>query len=107
MQMIHFVSIPNLIQMKLMKARDIMKNLMNKEFQHFVQSQLIEVRIMKMQMIQFVTSLNLIQKKASKMIRILPNKRENMTGRTYLVRRLYVIHPHQSLSLFQSRFCRC
>jgi hypothetical protein len=29
--------------MKLMKARDIMKNMMNEEFQHFVQSQLIEV----------------------------------------------------------------
>jgi hypothetical protein len=51
MKMIHFVSILNLIQMKLMKVIQMPKTTMNKEFQHFVESQLIEVRMMKMQMI--------------------------------------------------------
>jgi hypothetical protein len=68
MQMIQFVSILNLIQMKLMKCSDNLKNMMNKEFQHFVESQLIEVRNMKMQMIQFVSILNLIQMKLMKVI---------------------------------------
>jgi hypothetical protein len=46
---------------------------MNKEFQHFVELQLIEVRMMKMQMIQFVSILNLIQMKLMKVIDILKN----------------------------------
>jgi hypothetical protein len=47
--------------------------MMNTEFQHFVESQLIEVRNMKMQMIQFVSILNLIQMKVMKVIHILKN----------------------------------
>jgi hypothetical protein len=43
-----------------------MKNMMNQEFQHFVESQLIDVRNMKMQMIQFVSVLNLIEMKLMK-----------------------------------------
>jgi hypothetical protein len=38
MQMIQFVSISNLIQMKLMEVIYRMKNMLNKEFQHFVES---------------------------------------------------------------------
>jgi hypothetical protein len=80
---------------------------MNKESQHLAESQLIEASMTKMQMIEFVTILNSIQKKSLKMIRMMRNRRDNMTNRAYLVRRLYVIHSHQSLSLFRSRFCRC
>jgi hypothetical protein len=47
MQMIQFVSILNLIQMKLMKVICMMKNMMKKEFQHFVESQLIEASFLK------------------------------------------------------------
>jgi hypothetical protein len=61
--MIQFVSKLNLIQMKLMKVIYMMKNMMNKEFQHFVESQLIEVRKMKMHLSQFVSILTSIQTK--------------------------------------------
>jgi hypothetical protein len=69
MHMIQFLSIVNPTQMKLMKVIDIAKNMMNKEFQHFVESQLIQVsNMMKIHMIQFVSSLNLIQMKLMKVI---------------------------------------
>jgi hypothetical protein len=38
MHLIQFVSSLNLIQMKLMKVIDMAKNIMSKEFQHFVES---------------------------------------------------------------------
>jgi hypothetical protein len=53
-----------------MKVIHISQNMMNKEFQHFVESQLIEMMKMKMQMIQFVSILNLIQMKLMKVIDI-------------------------------------
>jgi hypothetical protein len=50
---------------KSMKASR-MKNMMNKEFQHFVESQLLEVKNMKMEIIQFVSVLDLFQIKLMK-----------------------------------------
>jgi hypothetical protein len=50
MQMIQFESIVNLIQAKLMKVIDKMRNMMIQEFQHFGEFQLIEVM---MPLIQF------------------------------------------------------
>jgi hypothetical protein len=47
--------------MKLMKVIYKMKNMMNKAFQHWMESKLIEVMNMKMQMIQFVSIVNSIQ----------------------------------------------
>jgi hypothetical protein len=44
-----------------MKVIDNLKNTMNKEVQHFVESQLSEVMKMKMLPIQFVSILNQIQ----------------------------------------------
>jgi hypothetical protein len=61
-----------------MKVICTVKNLMNKKFQHFVESQLIEVRILKMQMIQFVSRLNLIQIKLMKVW-----KMKNMMNREF------------------------
>jgi hypothetical protein len=59
------VSNGNVIQMKLMKVTYNSKNIPNKEFQHCMESQLIEVMKMKMkikmQMIQFVSIVNLTQ----------------------------------------------
>jgi hypothetical protein len=52
--------------MNLMKVSHMMKNMMNKEFQHFVEAPLIEVRKMKIHMIQFVSILNSIQPKLIK-----------------------------------------
>jgi hypothetical protein len=60
--------------MKLMKVIYNIKNMMNKEFQHCVESKLIEVMKMKMPMIQFVSIVNLIQMKLMKVI----DKTENM-----------------------------
>jgi hypothetical protein len=68
MQMIQFVSIVILIQMKSMKVNNNMKNISNKEFQHLMESQLIQVMNMKMQMIQFVSIVILIQMKLMKVI---------------------------------------
>jgi hypothetical protein len=68
---IQFVSIVMDNQMKLMKVIDKMKNKMNKEFEQWKESQLIEVMNMKIQMIQFVSILNLIQTKLMKVIYIL------------------------------------
>jgi hypothetical protein len=68
--------------MKLMKVEDMMKNIMNKEFQHFVESQLIKVKKVKIQMIQFVSILNLIQMELMKVI----NKMKNMMNRESIVR---------------------
>jgi hypothetical protein len=45
-----------------------MKNNMNKEFQHWMESKLIEVMNMKMHLIQFVSIVNLIQMKLMKLI---------------------------------------
>jgi hypothetical protein len=53
MQMIEFVFIVNLIQMKSIEVIYKMKNILNKKFQNCVESQLIEVMKMKMEMIQF------------------------------------------------------
>jgi hypothetical protein len=50
-----------------------MKNMMNKEFQHFVESQLIEVKKMTMQMVRFVSILNVIQMKLMKVSNIMKN----------------------------------
>jgi hypothetical protein len=58
---IQFVSIVNLIQMKLMKAIYNLKNILIQEFQHFLESKLIEVMKMKMLPIQFVSIVNWIQ----------------------------------------------
>jgi energy-converting hydrogenase Eha subunit G len=52
MQMIQFVSGLNSIRTKLMKIMYIAKNILSKEFQHFAESQLIEVMNMKMHMIE-------------------------------------------------------
>jgi hypothetical protein len=54
-----------------MKKIHMMKNMMNNEFQHFVESQLIEVRNTKIQLIQFRSRLNLIQKRLMKMFDVL------------------------------------
>jgi hypothetical protein len=57
--------------MKLMTIICISKNILNKQFQHFVEKQLIEVMNAKMQVIQFFSILNLIQMKfMSKMHKI-------------------------------------
>jgi hypothetical protein len=61
MQMIQFVSIVNLIQIKWMKVSNNRKNSSIQEFEQSKESQLIEVMILKMQMIQFVSIVNLIQ----------------------------------------------
>jgi hypothetical protein len=74
MLMIHFVSIVNLIQMKLMKVIYKMKSISNKESQHGMESKLIEIMNMKMQMIQPVSTVNLIQMKAMKSIHKMKNK---------------------------------
>jgi hypothetical protein len=65
----------DLIQMKLTKVIDNLKNKMNKEFQHWMESQLIEVMNLKMQMIQFVSIVNVIQMKWMKVIYMMKNKR--------------------------------
>jgi hypothetical protein len=46
------------------------ENMMNQEFQHFVEEQLIEVMILKMQMIQFVSISKRIQMKLIYIVRI-------------------------------------
>jgi hypothetical protein len=48
-----------------MKVIDKMKNIPNKEFQHWMESKLIEVMKMKMLLIQFVSIVNWIQIKSS------------------------------------------
>jgi hypothetical protein len=50
-----------------------LQNMMNKESQHFVESQLIEVSLLKMQMIRFVSILHLIQRKSAKACHNLKN----------------------------------
>jgi hypothetical protein len=54
--------------MKLMKVIDNLQNIPNKEFQHSMESELIEVMNLQMQMIQFVPIVNLIQMKVMKVI---------------------------------------
>jgi hypothetical protein len=49
--------------MKWMKVICTIENMMNQEFQHGMESQLIEVMILKMQPIQFGSIVNLIQMK--------------------------------------------
>jgi ATP/ADP translocase len=51
-----------------MKVSYSRKNMMNQEFQHYSESQLIEVMILKMHPIQFGLIVNLIQMKWMKMI---------------------------------------
>jgi hypothetical protein len=51
----------------------------NKEFQHFLESKLIEVMNMKMYVIQFVSIVNLIQMKWMKII----NKMKNMMNKEF------------------------
>jgi hypothetical protein len=53
--------------MKWMKAIYKMKNRMSKEFQHCMESQLIEVMTLKMHPIQFAVIVNLIQMKLNEM----------------------------------------
>jgi hypothetical protein len=60
MQMIQFVSIVNLIQMKSMKVIHNKRNMMIQEFQHCMEFQLIEEMNMKMQRSQFVSIVNWI-----------------------------------------------
>jgi hypothetical protein len=73
MPLIRFESIVNLIQLKLMKVIDTLKNMMIQGFQHFVEFQLIQVVKMKMQMIQFESIVNLIQLKLMKALDTLKN----------------------------------
>jgi DNA-directed RNA polymerase beta' subunit len=61
-------SVANLIQMKWMKVIDNIQNMMSKEVQHCMESQLIEVMKMKMHTIQFAVIVNLIQTKSMKVI---------------------------------------
>jgi hypothetical protein len=63
MHLIQFVSIVNLIQMKLMKMIYNRKNIPNQEIEQSKESQLIEVMNMKMLLIQFALIVFLIQMK--------------------------------------------
>jgi hypothetical protein len=104
MQMIQFVSRLNLIQMKLMKVTYRMKNMMNKEFQHFVGSQLTEVRMMKMHLIQFVSILKLIQMKLMKVT----GSSTNMMNKEYKLigeSKLDVCQPCTHDKLFAAAQC--
>jgi hypothetical protein len=56
-----------------MKVIDILKNIGNQEFQHSVESKLIEVMIYEMLPIQFVVSVNLIQIGLMKVIHNIKN----------------------------------
>jgi hypothetical protein len=71
--MIQFVSILNLIQMNFMKVIHMIQNMINQEFQHFVEFQLIEVKILKMHVVSFISILNLIQMNFMKVIHMIPN----------------------------------
>jgi hypothetical protein len=51
-----------------------MKNMMNQEFQHYLESRLIEVMILKMQPIQFGLIVNLIQMKWMKVTYMMENR---------------------------------
>jgi hypothetical protein len=64
MEMIQFVPIVNLIQMKVMKLNNV-KKISNKEFQHWMESQLIKWKNIELQMIQFVSIILLIQMKVT------------------------------------------
>jgi hypothetical protein len=75
--MIQFVSIVNFIEMKWMKVICNLKNIPNIEFQHGMESRLIQVIKTKMHMIQFVSIVNWIQMKLMKVIynlKNIPNK---------------------------------
>jgi hypothetical protein len=65
--------------MKWMKVIDIRRNMMNQEFQHCSESQLIEVMNMKMHSIQCALIVNLIQMKWMKVI----YTRENMMNQDF------------------------
>jgi hypothetical protein len=63
--------------MKWMKVNNKMKNIPNKELEHWIELQLIEVMKMKMHLIQFVPIVDLIQLKVMKVIdnlKNIPNK---------------------------------
>jgi hypothetical protein len=59
--MIQYEAIVNLIQMKLMKVTDDLRNTMIQEVQHFVIFHLIEVMKMTMQVIRFELTEKVIQ----------------------------------------------
>jgi hypothetical protein len=65
--------------MKLMKVIHKMNNMMSKEFQHSMESQLIEVMTMKMQMTQFVSIVNWIQMIVMKVV----DKMNNMMSKEF------------------------
>jgi hypothetical protein len=67
MHSIQFVSVMMAIQMKLMKVTRKMKNMPVQEFQHDMESQLIQVSRMKTRLIQFVAMMMVIQMKLMKM----------------------------------------
>jgi hypothetical protein len=54
--------------MKWMKVIDNVKNMMNKEFQHWMESKLIEVIKMRTLLIQLVSIVNQVQMKLTKVI---------------------------------------
>jgi hypothetical protein len=65
--------------MKWMKGSYTMQNMMNQGFQHYLESRLIEVMILKMHPIQFRLIVNLIQMKWMKLI----DTRENMMNQEF------------------------
>jgi hypothetical protein len=64
-----------LVQMERMKLLNMTK-MENKEVQHFLESQLIKIRKMKMQMIQVASIVNLIQMKLIKVIQMISSKKK-------------------------------
>jgi hypothetical protein len=70
---IQFLSIVNLIQMRLITVIDKMKSILNRTYQHCEDPKLIQVSILKMHAIQFVPRVNLIQVWLMKVISNLKN----------------------------------
>jgi hypothetical protein len=70
---LQFVSMTIVIQMKSMKVICNSQNMMIQEFQHDMESQLIQLSMMKMQMIQFLPMMMAIQMKSMKMMSNLEN----------------------------------
>jgi hypothetical protein len=73
MQKVQFVSIMNLVRMKLMKGIDKMKNMTIQEFQHCAESRWIEMMMTKMQKIQSMSIVNLMEMKMMKVIYMMKN----------------------------------
>jgi hypothetical protein len=63
----------NWIQMKLMKVIHNMKNILIEQFQHCLESWLIEVMICKMLLIQFISTVNTIQRKSNPILLFFPS----------------------------------